>query len=287
MSIWTIFTKALRDARGMTLGMGLALALIAMIVVLLFPSYRDSMKGFELPEYMKAFLGEASGIGTPEGFMTTEYFSWAPLLGIVVAIMTGSYAFVGEEADGTLDLLLSHPIRRWHLAVAKIVALTVAMVGLLFAGVPGFAIGQAFSDMDLPLGRFLAATANMVPLVALFLGLTLIGSALLPSRGGALLAPIATVVVTYFIQMVATVVPAVEGLRVVSPFYWAEPSRVLIHGFDWTRSSIMMAIALVEFALAVWALEHREIAQGSREIRIGGAVRRRLGRTAPPAAETS
>ncbi|MCC6790271.1 MAG: ABC transporter permease subunit [Thermomicrobiales bacterium] len=278
MTTWTIVRKTLRDSRGLTVGMAIAVGLVAFFDVLLYPSYAESLQDFEMPDYFKGFIGEASSWGTPEGFLSTEFFSWAPILAIIAGGMAGSFAFAGEEADGTLDLLVAQPIKRWQLAFAKIVAISMSVSVILAAGIPGFFGGTLFAEIDLSLSRFVAATFNTVPLVALFLGLTLLGSALLPSRGSAILAPIAIVVITFFIQMMTAAVPSIESLRVVSPFYWAESSRVLLHGFDWLRSSTMMGIACVEYGLAIWALERREVAQGGREVRLIGGLRRRMRR---------
>jgi hypothetical protein len=122
--------------------------------------------------------------------------------------------------------------------------------------------------MGVGVARFTVTTLNMVPVALLFLGVALLLSALLPNRGPAAIAVIGLVVVTYFIQILAVSVPAIEPLRVVSPFYWAEPSRVLLHGFDWLRSGALLAIAALLIGLTLWAVERREIAQGAREWRL-------------------
>src|SRR5688572_26447292 len=118
MKLWTIFVKTLGDIRGSTVGIGALFAGMAIIALLIYPSYSEGLENFEVPEAMAGFLGEASGITSPEGFITAEFFSWIPLVLTLLAIVGGTAAFAGEEGAGTMDLLLSQPIKRWQLAVA-------------------------------------------------------------------------------------------------------------------------------------------------------------------------
>lgn len=261
----TLFRKTLRDVRGMLIGVAIAVGAIAFADVLVFPSYSESLRDMELPDLLEGFLGEATGIGTPEGFLTTEFFSWAPIIVIILAIAGGTYAFAGEEANGTLELIAAQPIKRWRIALEKSAALAVAVTLASLASVAGYAAGTIWVEIGVSVPRFTVATLNMVPVALLFLGVALLLSAVLPNRGPSAIAVIGLVVVTYFIQILAISVPAIEPLRVLSPFYWAEPSRVLLHGFDWLRSGVMLGIAAALIGLTVWAVERREIAQGARE----------------------
>ncbi len=271
--------KTLRDARGATIGIGSVIAGIALLDVLIYPSYKDTLQDFEIPEAMKGLLGEAGSIATPEGFLTAEFFSWVPLLLITLAIISGTAAFAGEEANGTLDLLLAQPVKRWRLAVEKGLALTIAVVLAAAASLVGFALGKSWAEIEVSMGRIGAAVANMLPISLLFLMLSLWLSAALPTRGTAASLVTGLVVVTYFVHLVGDLAPALETIRKVSPFYWAEPSLVLMNGFNWWRAGGLLAIALAFGALAVWSLERREISQGSRDwsIRKATTIRRAPG----------
>lgn len=257
--------KTFRDTRGMTIGIAGVVAGVALLDVLIYPSYKDSLQNFELPAAMESFLGEATSIATPEGFLTAEFFSWVPLLLITLAIVAGTAAFAGEEGNGTLDLLLAQPVKRWRLAVEKGAALAACVVVAALAGLLGFALGKLWVEMEIGMGRIAATVAYMLPVALLFLMLSLWLSAALPTRGSAAIVATGITVVTYFVQLVGDLAPVLEALRTLSPFYWGEPSRVLVHGFDWWRAAGLLAVAALFAALAVWSLERREIAQGSRE----------------------
>jgi ABC-2 type transport system permease protein len=266
----TIFQKTLRDVRGSTIGIAILLIVMAILDLALYPSYSESLEGFEIPAAMSGLLGEAAdlGMGSPEGFITAEYFSWIPLVLIILAVVGGTAAFAGEAGAGTMDLLLAQPIKRWQLALAKTLALVVAIAIAALAGMIGFVIGKALVDFDVTLGRLFAATVNMLPLTYLFLAASLLLSARMPSRGLAAMIMTGTIVIAYFLQVLGETAPALETARKISPFYWAEPSRVVLGGFDWTRSMLIMALATATASIAVWQFERRDVASGAQEWRI-------------------
>jgi ABC-2 type transport system permease protein len=261
----TVLRKTLRDSRGMTIGIGLVIGGIGLMDVLIFPSYRDSLADFDMPPVFEGFLGEAASIATPEGFLTTEFFSWVPLLLITLAIIGGSAALAGEEGAGTLDLLLAQPIRRRRVVLEKAAGLTIAVALAAAASLVGFLIGALWVDIGVGFGRFAQAVVNMIPLALLFLALSLWASAALPSRGAAAMPVAGFAVISFVLQLVAQSVPSLHVIQKASPFYWAESSRILLHGFDWVRAGLMLAIAALILLLAIRSFERRDIAAGNRE----------------------
>lgn len=264
MKLITAFRKTMRDLRGVTLGIAFLVAVMALIDLLIYPSYRDAFGNFQIPDAMKGFLGEATDLTTPEGFLTAEYFSWIPLLLVTLAIVGGSAAFAGEEGAGTMDLLLAQPIRRWELAVAKAAALAISIALAALSGLIGFAIGLVFVDIDVTFGRITEAVISMMPLAWAFAGVALLASATLSSRAAAAMAITGYLVLSYFVQVLGEVAPVLDTARRFSPFYWADASRVLLHGFDWLRSGAFLLIVLAAIGLAVWMFERRDIYAGER-----------------------
>ncbi|MEO6042764.1 MAG: ABC transporter permease subunit [Tepidiformaceae bacterium] len=260
-----LIRKSLRDQRLAAILVGATSAAIALMLILIFPSYRDSLKDFEIPSAMEAFLGEAGSITTPEGFLSAEFFSWVPLLLLTLAIIGGTGAIAGEEGAGTLDLLLAQPIRRWRLLVDKAAGLTLGLLIATLSSYPGFLIAKLFVDFDLSSWRILESVAYMFPVTFLFLALSMLCAAVAPGRGGAATAAIGIVVATYFLNLIAPAADFLEQPRKLSPFYWSEASRVLIHGFDYVRASGLLAFGFIFLGLAAWVFERREIAAGGRE----------------------
>jgi ABC-2 type transport system permease protein len=275
MGMTAIFRKTLRDARGSAIGVGAVSALIGLMDLLIFPSYRDSLKGFQLPAAMKSFLGEANDISSPPGFLTAEYFSWVPLLVAMIAVILGSAAFAGEEGAGTLDLLLAQPIRRWELALSKALALSAAIVLATLAGFLGLAAGKLWVNFELGFVRMFAAIVYIAPLGLFFLGLSLWTSAAMPNRSSAAMTATATVVASYVLQLLGSLSPSLKIARKFSPFYWSDASRVLLGGFDVARMAVLLAGYGIGCGLAIWALEKRDLNSGERGFQLGSVLRRR------------
>ena len=276
----TLVAKVLRDVRAQIIGFGLTNAAMAFIIVLVYPSYSVQFADFELPAAFKAILGEVS-LGTPQGFLTAEFFSWVPFLVITFAIMQGTYAVAGEEAAGTLDFLLAQPVRRWRFIVEKAAALAVGVLLITALSLPGFALGMIWVDLGIPLTRVAVAVMAMVP-IALLIGMfSLWMGALLANRGAAAMAATGVTVAGYFVDALGRVVKDLEPLRRFSPFYYYPGGTALSEPFPYGDTLLLAVASLVCLAGALWSFQRREIAVGRREWSFGWALARRKSRAAP------
>jgi len=266
---FVLVRKTLRDVRTATFAVSAAVFLMALFITAAFPQYQQQLHGFQVPGYMKGFLGETGDLTSPAGFFHAELFSWVPLLLITVAIIGATGTLAGEEGAGTLEPLLALPVTRTRLLLEKCAGLTLALLLSALAMLPGFLVGLLFVDLDLGVGRMVLAALNMVPLAFLFLTLSLWAAAALPSRGAAAAVSIGAVVVTYFLNMLGATITVLEIPRKLSPFYWSDASRILVHGFqDWARLGGMLGCAGLFLGLALWAFERRDIAGGAQEWRL-------------------
>ena len=266
MTRFALVRKTLRDVRIATIAVGAAVFLMAFFITAAYPQYQQQLQGFQVPGYMKGFLGETGDLTSPAGFFQAEFFSWVPLLLITIAIIGATGTLAGEEGAGTLESLLALPITRVRLLLAKCAGLVVALLITAVVMVPGFMLGLLFVDIDLSVRRMLLAALNMVPLALLFLTLSLWAAAALPSRGAAAAVSIGSVVVTYFLNMLGASITALETPRKLSPFYWSDASRILLHGFhEWDRLAGLLACAALFLLLALWSFQRRDIAGGAYE----------------------
>ncbi len=257
--------KTLRDVRGPAIGAGLAAFALVLVDVLLYPSYADTLKDFEYPEALQGMLGEAGSIASPEGFMVVEFFTLISLTLVTVAIIAGTAATAGEEGAGTLDLLLAQPRGRGLRCMEKWAGSGLALVAATMIAVPGFLIGQAAAGMDLAASRFIAALVNVLSVEFLFLALALWAGTVFPGRASAATFTTSIMVACYLLPTLAAVSDFFETARILSPFYWADASRALIHGFDPLRGGASFAVSAAFLALAFRAIQRRDIAMHSRE----------------------
>jgi len=251
--------KTLRDLRNTTLWLGLACAATAILMILLYPEIAKQWAEIELPEFYEVFLGQAS-FATPEGFIAGEFFGWIPATVVVLAIIAGTGAIAGEEANGTLELLLAQPLSRRTVLAAKVAGMGAAFFVICALTLPGLLIGRLLvSEFDLSIGRMLSGVATMLLLVWFFLAVSLLASAAFPSRAMAGTTVAAAAVIAYIVTIVAALAPGLRWLRWVSPFSWADFPEVMLHGMQWPGTVLLAFGTVLAVALAVVAFDRRDI----------------------------
>jgi len=273
----TVFFKTLQDHLWQVFWYGVGLALLAALVVYVYPSYNDQMAEFEIPEALEGFLGDAD-FATPEGFLSAEFFSYAPALLVIFAIMAGTSALGGEEASGTLELLMAQPVSRARVAVEKLVGLFVSICFIAMLIYCGWLISVPFVEIDISYLKLASATAQIVPLVMFFSALSVWAAAAL-GRKLATGVVTAVAVASYFVEYLANIVDVLKPLQWISVFHYHDGVNALGGDFEPWRLLVLIAATAIAAAMAVKAFENREI--GAQDEITVGALRRILGGRAP------
>jgi ABC-2 type transport system permease protein len=238
---------------------GLGFALMAMLVVYIYPSYRGQLANFEMPEAFQALLGESADYSSPEGFVSGEIFSWLPVLLVVFAIMQGTNLLGGEEASGTIDVLMAQPITRSRLLLQKMAAFVVGAAGIVVLTGAAWFVSVPFVDIDISYGKLLLATANMLPLAIMFGALSMWLSVALTGRQAASGIATAVAVAAFVLNYLATLVDVLKPIRWVSPFFYANTTNVLTSGADWAKVAVLLGLSIVFVVLALRAFERRDL----------------------------
>jgi ABC-2 type transport system permease protein len=255
---FVVFRKTLRDLRWQVFWYGLGLAALAALIVYIYPSYQQQLQDFEIPEALRALVGDAD-FATPEGFLATEFFSWVPILTIIFAIMAGTSTLAGEEAEGTLDLLLAQPVSRRTLALEKMAGFAVSAFLIVALTNAGWLVSVPFVDMDVSYGRLFVATLELAPIV-LSLGAAAIWcGAIFPDRKLATGVVSAFAVASYFLNYLANLVEAIEPLGWLSVFHYAGSVDTITGSFDPLNDVICLALAGAFAGLALTSFERRDL----------------------------
>ena len=273
----SVFAKSLRDQRWQILGFGVTLALVAALDVLLWPSYRDTLQNLQIPPALQALLGTDLSLATPAGFLSSEFFSWTPVLLIVCAVIQGTGAVAGEESAGTLELLLAQPVPRSSVLVQKAAAVCIGAVLILAIAFCGFALTVPFVAIDVTLVDVGAGVLNMLPITLLFFGLALWLGAYAPSRGLASAIAVGVATAAYVLNTFAVGIDALRGLRWATPFYYYGSGLPLVDGIRWWHFGLLAGVAAGFFALSLWAFARRDIGTaGGSDVDVVGGLRRLL-----------
>ena len=261
----SIFIQTLRNLRWQIFWYGIGLALMAALVIYVYPSYASQLADFNIPEAMRALTGNVD-YGTGAGFLSGEFLSWVPIVVAVFAIMSGTSAIGSEEANGTLDLLLAQPISRRRVAVEKLAALLVSTLLVVLITYIGWLISVPFVKIDVGLGDLALATVNLVPIMLVLQSIGCLASVSMANRGVATGAVTAFTVASYFVNYVASLVHAIEPLRLLSIFHYYHGTEVLTDGIQWFGLILLLALYVGFSILAVTGLERREIGGGQTHI---------------------
>lgn len=229
-----LFRKSMRDLRGQVLGWGLGMGAMLALVVVLFPSISEVYADLfdSLPDEWAGFLGEGDA-STLEGFLNVEFFSFAHVALAVFAILAGGAAIVGEETGHTMDLLLAQPVSRIRVALAKLLALVVAIVLIVsLTGLGLLLTAPWVTDVTSPL-RLVNAFVLLVPfLVGMALAAALLAQ-LFGSRmaGGTILAGM--LAASFMFEALAGAAPVLEDLRPAYLTTYFQGRSALVGDIEW------------------------------------------------------
>jgi len=259
-----IWVKTASEHQGLVLITALTMFLI--MGVLLGPMYSmidelmlSAMDQF--PETVLALFG-GGDMSTPEGWYQLETFGMmAPIAVMVVTIAIGARALAGEEAHGTMGLLLANPISRSNVVLQKTFAMVLhgSIVGFsIFAGV---ALGSVLGGLGMNIGN-IAATSALVTLLGLMFG----ALALALSAGAgrvkvAVFVPIGAALVSHVATSFLPLSENLAGYAKWSPFHYYLSSDPLNNGMPWGHAAVLSALALALVALAVVLFDRRDLRQ--------------------------
>ena len=146
-----VFTKDIWDRRVSMIWWVAGMVLLTAWLAALFPILRDSdaMTDFleEFPPELLALFGmDADTFLTGGGYLSAQLFSFiGPIVIIAFTISAGMAATAREERDGTMDMLLSMPIRRESVIIQKALSLAVLSgVVILSIALTLLALGPVF-----------------------------------------------------------------------------------------------------------------------------------------------
>ena len=264
-----IFRNAFARSRGAILGWGLSLGLLAMYLMPFYDTLAEQKETLEkllssYPPELLAFFGDMSNMTalfTPEGYLGFEFFSFMPVILGIFAVLAGSGLLASDEENGTLDLVLAHPVSRTGLFFGRLLGFVVTTVGILALMWLGLVIGRSWSTIELTgieLARpFLSLGAELM----LFGAGTLALSMLLPSRRLAATVAGLALVASYFITSLARINDDLKEIVKFSPLnYYQGGDAILGMNNEWLFG--LLGVAALFTLLAWWRFERRDIRVG-------------------------
>lgn len=260
--------RLVADRRRALLWWSVGLIGTALFVIVFYPSVKgdatfDQLME-DLPESFQTLSGVSDGISltSPAGYLNSQYFAnLFPILILVYAIGVGANAIAGAEGEGTLERLLTEPVTRREVALGRWSALAgLTVVLTVVGGVAVLAPAPLVGLLDgLSVVNLVAATVGVAVLGLVHLGVAFGAGAALGRKGPALGLASAVAVAGYLVYGVAESVESLQGVRIVSPWYWFLGSDPLVDGFSWLLVVPGLVVALVVPVLGVARFERRDL----------------------------
>jgi ABC-2 type transport system permease protein len=219
----------------------------------------------QLPEELWAFVGsESGGMGTAEGFYEVETFGlMVPIATMVVAIVIGARALAGEEANRTMGLLLTNPIKRRTVVLEKTYAMVALTLAVGFATWAGVWVGSLLGGLGMNPWN-IAAASLLGSLVGIVFGaIALAVSAATGHVRVAVFATVGVALAAYLINSISILNDAVEGIAAFTPFDYYLTSDPLNAGIHWGHVAILLATAAVFVIAAVALFDRRDLRQSA------------------------
>jgi len=260
------FFKGLRDQVRPLLMWVIGVAIYVTLLMSIYPSFRRSagqMQGYieSLPEAVRAaFLGPDSDFSSPVGYVNVELLSWlAPIVLVAFAVASAARALAGEEEDGTLSLLLAHPIGRRRLAVQKYgaLALTVGVLGAAFW--LSLVVSTRIAGTPVGAGQLAAALLRLTLLGLAAGSVTFAVCAATGRRQAGLAAGAGLALAMYLLKTLAEMDPSIRPYRILSLFHYSGGATPLGKSLEAVDLLVLAGVPVVLLLVAVVLFERRDV----------------------------
>jgi beta-exotoxin I transport system permease protein len=248
--------------RRLLLAYAAGLALYVLVIVVLYPQFKDSTSLDNITKggsAAAALFGVTGALTSPGGWLNGNiYANFFPLIMLLVTIGYGAAAVAGQDEDGTLGLLAVLPVRRDSIVAQKAGTMALQALALGLAVAVPVLVGRSFELAVTP--AHVLAISGTTMLMGLDFGLIALAvGAATGSRGAALGAASAVAAVAYLVSSLAPVVHWLRPARYVSPFYWAVGHDQIVSGVSASDWLVLAAVGVCALAAAVAAFRRLDV----------------------------
>lgn len=254
------------------LALGIGLALFASMYIAIFPEMMEEISGLANLSIYQLF---GIDMGSFAGFIASVVVQIMPLFLGAYAIALGTGILAGEEDNGTLELVVAMPLKRWQIVAMKTAAAAIVLLVILILTGLGSAItltiiAQTVEVDATPVQLFFALIASWPLMLAVF-SLGLFFGSITPNRLTAVAIMTVVYIASYLTNSISGLAEVLEPFRYVSLFgYLDSTAAVFTDGVDPVNVLVLLAIALVFFLLTLVSFSRRNITVGQWPWQRGG-----------------
>jgi ABC-2 type transport system permease protein len=250
----------LRLRRRSAFGYAAGMALYTLVVVALYPSFKNSASLNSLSGSTAAALFGVTGpLTSPSGWLNGNiYGNFFPLIMLLLTIGYGAACLAGQDEDGTLALMAALPIRRRSIVFQKAWAMALQTLLLAAAVTVCVFVGRGFQLAVGPSKAVAIAAALM--LMGLDFGLfTMAAGAATGRRGTALGIGTGLAAASYLLSSLATTISGIRPARYLSLFYWSVGNDQIGTGVSAADFTVLTVAGLCALFAAVTAFHRADL----------------------------
>jgi ABC-2 type transport system permease protein len=236
------------------------MALYALVVVVLYPSFRhqtslDTLSG----STAAALFGITGKLTSPDGWLNANiYGNFFPLIMLLLTVGYGAAALAGQDEDGTLALVTALPIRRRAILLQKAGAMAVQALVLAAAVAVCVIIGRGFQLSTSPADTIAVSAA--VVLMGLDFGLiTMTVGVVTGRRGTALGVGAGLAAASYLVSSLASTISGIRPGRYLSLLYWSAGNDQISRGVSAADFAVLLVVGLAALTAAVAAFRRADL----------------------------
>lgn len=250
----------LRLRRRSAIGYAAGMAFYTLIVVALYPSFKNSTSLDSLSGSTAAALFGVSGpLTSPGGWLNGNiYGNFFPLIMLLLTIGYGAASLAGQDEDGTLTLVAALPIRRRTILLQKAGAMALQAILLAVAVTICVVIGRGFQLAISPANTIAVSVALV--LLGLDFGLvTMAVGAITGRRGTALGVGAGLAAASYLLSSLASTISSIRQGRYLSLFYWSVGNDQISRGVSAVDFAVLIMVGLAVLLAAVVAFRRADL----------------------------
>jgi ABC-2 type transport system permease protein len=258
-----VVRRTLRDQRAATLGWGGVIVLLLLIELAVYPSVSHQTARLQqlldsYPTALRDIFGIGSDYTSGPGFLHAELFGFVvPVAMVGLAISLGSAATTREEDRHILDVLLSSPLRRQQIVIAK--AMTLAVALLLVAASLALVILAVSPAVGLHVGTVpvLGACSEAWLVGNAFGALALAAGSATGRHGIAAGSVAALALLSFLIEGLQGIAPSLHAVRFVSLFHYG--GDAIHQGLGAADAAALVAVTAAAWAVATVVFCRRDL----------------------------
>lgn len=252
----------LRLRRRSLIGYTAGMALYALVIVALYPQFKNSVSLDQLTKNgnaVAALFGATGSLTSPAGWLNSNiYANFLPLIMLLITVGYGASCIAGQDEDGTLCLAVTLPVTRRRVLLEKTLTLAV-QAGLLGVATMICVLAGRGSGLNIPVAHVAGMTVAVILLGIDFGLLAMTLGSWTGSRGTALGITATAAAASYLISSLAPVIAWIRPARYASLFYWSVGNAQLSGGLTLASAAVLAAVGIALLLAATAAFTRLDL----------------------------